>query len=64
MQSAEIYKREIDLVRFAIETYGFQVNKKKSSKRQIVLHSAQDKIIISRNPEGQYWYFNPANSKD
>ena len=63
---AEIYKTEINLIDFAKQEYGYKINLKKSTKRQVVMEdlSGETKIVISRNAQGQYWYFNPLNHQD
>jgi hypothetical protein len=62
--SAEVYKREISLIDFARIKYGYRINRKKSSKKQVVLENHDSKVIVSRNHQGQYWYFNPQKAPD
>lgn len=61
------YKTEIDLVTFAGQMYGYQVNKKKSTRSEVVVQNAEQTqtLIISRNrSNGHFTYFNPQNEKD
>ena len=50
--------KRIDLVQYAVSR-GFSVDRRASSKSSIVVrHSCGDKLIISRDPSGTYFYFN------
>ncbi|MEM6469601.1 MAG: toprim domain-containing protein [Planctomycetota bacterium] len=57
-QELEKFKTEIDLRQFAA-SYGFELNRKKSSKRSAVMsHSNGDKLVITRTDSQRYVYFN------
>lgn len=61
------YKTDIDLIVFAGQVYGYQVNKKKSTRSEVVVQDLEQTqtLIISRNrSNGHFTYFNPQNEKD
>lgn len=50
--------KRIDLVQYAVSR-GFSIDRRASSKASIVVrHPCGDKLIISRDPSGVYFYFN------
>jgi len=50
--------KRIDLVQYAVSR-GFSVDRRASSRASVVVrHSCGDKLIISRDPSGVYFYFN------
>lgn len=64
-------KSEINLVDFAAYYDRFNVDNKRNSNSQIenmncvlLRNDVDDKIIISRNTNGHYIYFNPENNRD
>lgn len=61
-EELERFKTDINIVDVAI-TIGYEIDKKKSSRKSIVL-KGQDTIVVSRNSNGHYVYFNPNDSRD
>jgi len=59
------YKQRIDLVQF-LELEGFSKDRRKSTRRWPVLENAEGrKLIIGHNQKtGEYFYYNPEDSRD
>lgn len=64
-------KSEVNLIDFASHFDKFFIDKKKNSNIQIenmncvfMRNDVDDKIVISRNTNGHYIYFNPENDRD
>jgi len=62
-EELEKFKTEINIADIAI-AMGYYIDKTKTSRRAIVLKNGQDVIIVSRNSNGHYVYFNPENEQD
>ena len=62
-EELERFKIDINIADVAIDM-GYEIDKKKSSRKSIVLKLGGDVIIISRNSNGHYVYFNANDSKD
>jgi len=60
------FKRDIPLLRYAVEGYGYQRDKRESSRASHVLrHPATgDKIIVRPNPDGHWTYFSVRDDRD
>ncbi|MGA3122035.1 MAG: toprim domain-containing protein [Polyangiaceae bacterium] len=60
------FKSEIDLVQYAIERYGYQRDRRESSRASHVLrHSAtNDKIVVRKAPDGHWTYFSIRDDRD
>jgi hypothetical protein len=60
------FKRDIPLLRYAVERYGYQRDKRESSRSSHVLrHPATgDKIIVRPNPDGHWTYFSVRDDRD
>ncbi len=63
MQELEEFKQSINIADVA-QDMGYEIDKKKSTRKVIVLKSGGDVIIVSRNSNGHYIYFNPNNQYD
>lgn len=61
-EELERFKTDINIADVAV-VMGFEIDKKKSSRKSIVL-KGQDVIVVSRNSNGHYVYFNPQNNQD
>jgi 5S rRNA maturation endonuclease (ribonuclease M5) len=59
----ERFKTDINIADVAV-VMGFEIDKRKSSRKSIVLKSGGDVIVVSRNTNGHYVYFNPNDSRD
>jgi len=59
----ERFKTDINIADVAVDM-GYEIDKRKSSRKSIVLKAGGDVIIVSRNSNGHYVYFNANNSKD
>lgn len=63
----DTYKSCIDLVAFAEQVYGYRVNRKKSTRREVVMEDAAgtEVLVISRHAvSGHSIYFNPQDEQD
>ncbi len=60
------FKRDIPLVRYAVERYGYQRARRESGRSSHVLRhpSTRDKIIVRRSPDGHWIYFSVRDDKD
>ncbi|MCB1563918.1 MAG: DUF3991 and TOPRIM domain-containing protein [Alphaproteobacteria bacterium] len=56
------YKSEINLTQYAAH-FGYEIDRKKSTRSSIAMRKAGDKIIISRRG-GNWVYFSPVNDSD
>ncbi len=62
-EELERFKTDINIADVAINM-GYEIDKKKSSRKSIVLKIGGDVIIVSRNSNGHYVYFNPNDNRD
>ncbi len=62
-QELEYFKTSLNLVDYAT-TFGYEVDKVKSSKNHIVLKSGSDVLIVSVNSDGVWQYFNSQEKGD
>ena len=62
-EELERFKTDINIADVAIDM-GYEIDERKSSRKSIVLKAGGDVIIISRNSNGHYMYFNPNNPRD
>ena len=62
-EELERFKTDINIADVA-QDMGYEIDKKKSSRKSIVLKSGGDVIIVSRNSNGHYVYFNANNNRD
>lgn len=63
MQELEQFKTDINIANVAMDM-GYEIDKDKSTRKIMVLKSGGDVIIVSRNSNGHYIYFNPNNQYD
>ena len=59
----ERFKTDINIADVA-QDMGYEIDKRKSSRKSIVLKMGGDVIIVSRNSNGHYVYFNANNQQD
>ena len=59
----ERFKTEINLVDY-LQDLGYELDKSKSSRKSAVLKSGGEVLIVSRNSNGHYVYFNAQDNKD
>jgi hypothetical protein len=68
MYDAELdrFKRDVHLLRYAIERHGYQRSARKSTRSSHVLaHPASgDKIVVRLNPDGHWTYFSVRDDRD
>ncbi|MGD0680242.1 MAG: toprim domain-containing protein [Polyangiaceae bacterium] len=68
MHDAELhrFKSEIHLVQFAMERYGYERDRRESSRASHVLRhpGTNDKIIVRRAPDGHWTYFSVRDDRD
>ncbi|MEM9409513.1 MAG: toprim domain-containing protein [Planctomycetota bacterium] len=57
------FKRDINLTTFASMFYGYEIDKKKSTKSSIAMKSTNDKVIISKK-SGMWVYFSVFDESD
>ncbi len=64
-------KCEVNLIDFASHYDKFEIDKKKNSNNQVesmncvfMRNDVDDKLVITRNTNGHYIYFNPENDRD
>jgi hypothetical protein len=63
-EELEVFKREIDLVRYAA-AIGYEIDRGGSSRSSVTMrHPNGDKIIIARNPDGHWVYFSVRDDQD
>jgi len=56
----EYFKKNINLVSFAVNRFGYMVDTKRSSENSIVLRKGEgEKLIVTRDVDGHYVYFAP-----
>lgn len=60
----EIFKCEISISDFAMAEYGYEIDKRKSSKNSLVLKSGGDEIIVTRGDDGHDIYFSRGDERD
>jgi hypothetical protein len=60
------FKSDVDLVQYAIDRYGYQRDRRESSRASHVLrHSAtNDKIVVRKAPDGHWTYFSVRDDRD
>jgi hypothetical protein len=60
------FKSDISLLRYAVERYGYQRDRRKSSRSSHVLRHpiTDDKIIVRRNPDRHWTYFSVRDDRD
>ena len=60
------FKTDINLVQYAIDRYGYQRDRRESSRASHVLRRAatNDKIIVRRAPDGHWTYFSVRDDRD
>ena len=58
----ERFKTDINLAEFA-QSFNYVIDKKKSSKNNVVLGNGSDKIVVSLDQDNHYTYFNPHDQK-
>jgi Toprim domain-containing protein/uncharacterized protein DUF3991 len=60
------FKRDIPLLRYAVERYGYQRARRESGCSSHVLRhpSTGDKIVVRRSPDGHWIYFSVRDDKD
>jgi hypothetical protein len=60
------FKSDINLVQFAIDRYGYQRDRRESSRASHVLRRAatNDKIVVRRAPDGHWTYFSVRDDRD
>ena len=60
------FKRDIPLLRYAVERYGYQRARRESGCSSHVLRhpSTGDKVIVRRSPDGHWIYFSVRDDKD
>jgi hypothetical protein len=60
------FKSDISLLRYAIERYGYQRDRRKSGPASHVLRhpTTDDKIIVRRNPDRHWTYFSVRDDRD
>ena len=60
------FKSDIDLVQYAIDRYGYQRDRRESSRASHVLrHSAtNDKIVVRKASDGHWTYFSIRDDRD
>jgi hypothetical protein len=60
------FKSDIDLVQYAVDRYGYQRDKRESSRACHVLRHAgdNDKIVVRKAPDGHWTYFSVRDDRD
>jgi hypothetical protein len=60
------FKTDIDLVQYAIDRYGYQRDRRESSRACHVLRHAvtNDKIVVRKAPDGHWTYFSVRDDRD
>ena len=60
------FKTDIDLVQYALDRYGYQRDRRESSRASHVLRHAatNDKIIVRQAPDGHWTYFSVRDDRD
>jgi hypothetical protein len=60
------FKSDIHLVQFAVERYGYERDRRESSRASHVLRRAadNDKVIVRRAPDGHWTYFSVRDDRD
>jgi hypothetical protein len=59
----ERFKTEINLIDY-LQDLGYELDKSKSSRKSAVLKSGGEVLVVSRNSNGHYVYFNAQDNKD
>jgi hypothetical protein len=68
MYDAELdrFKSDVHLLRYAVERYGYQRNRQKSTRSSHVLAhpTSGDKVVVRLNPDGHWTYFSVRDDRD
>src|ERR1022692_4958391 len=60
------FKRDIHLVQFAVDRYGYVRDRRESSRACHVLRheKSDDKIVVRQSPDGHWTYFSVRDGRD